>query len=358
MGREELKNAQTAKKDEFYTQLEDINAEMMHYEKQFKDKVVFMNCDDPTWSNFWRFFHIEFERLGLKKIVSTHYESGETTSYKMEYMGGDDENVEAGIKTDLTQNGDFRSPESIELLKEADIVITNPPFSLFREYVTQLIEYNKKFIILGNVNALTYKEIFPLVKDNKIWLGASIHSGDRKFYVPDDYPLNASGCGVDADGRKYIRVKGVRWYTNMDYSARHKDLETTYLYSKKDDLYPELYQKYDNYDAINIDKTNEIPMDYNGVMGVPITFMDKHNPDQFEIIGLGNSRDNFTPNKDYINPKKHTKDGKIVNGGSINCVLTLETDKQPNGMVYYTSDNSKYLIPPYARILIKRKGGK
>lgn len=358
MANKELSKAKNDKKDEFYTQLEDINAEMIHYEEQFKGKTIFMNCDDPTWSNFWRYFHLEFERLGLKRIISTHYESGEVASYKMEYTGGDDENVEAGIKTDLTQNGDFRSPESIALLKEADVVVTNPPFSLFREYVAQLIEYDKKFIILGNVNALTYKEIFPLIKDNKIWFGASIHSGDRKFYVPDDYPLNASGCGTDKNGRKFIRVKGVRWYTNMDYLARHKDLDTTYLYSKKDELYPDLYKKYDNYNAINVDKTNEVPMDYYGVIGVPITFMDKHNPDQFDIIGLGNSRDNFTPNKDYINPKKHTKDGKTVNGGAINCVLTLETTVKPKDVVYYTSDNSKYLIPPYARILIKRKGGK
>ena len=285
-----LNEAKTAKKDEFYTQLEDINAEMIHYEEQFKDKIVFMNCYDPTWSNFCRFFHLEFERLGLKKIIATHYDPQKST-YKLEYAGGDDENVEAGIKTDLTQNGDFRSPESIALLQEADIIVTNPPFSLFREYVAQLIEYNKKFIILGNVNALTYKEIFPLIKDNKIWLGASIHAGDRKFYVPNDYELNASGCGTDADGRKFIRVKGVRWYTNIDYAARHKDLETTYMYSKKDDLYPELYQKYDNYNAINVDKTNEIPMDYDGVMGVPITFMDKYNPDQFEIVGWSRHND-------------------------------------------------------------------
>jgi hypothetical protein len=326
MANGQLNNAKNAKKDEFYTQLEDINAEMMHYEEQFKGKTIFMNCDDPTWSNFWRFFHLEFERLGLKKIVSTHYESGEVASYKMEYTGGDDENVEAGIKTDLTQNGDFRSSESIEILKEADIVITNPPFSLFREYVTQLVEYNKKFIILGNVNALTYKEVFPLVKDNKMWFGASIHSGDRKFYVPDDYPLNASGCGTDKDGRKFIRVKGVRWYTNIDYSARHKELETPYLYAKKDELYPDLYQKYDNYDAINVDKTSEVPMDYDGVMGVPITFMDKHNPEQFEIIG--NSSENAGP---------ITVDGKL---------------KQKPQRFYV---DGKRL---YDRILIKRKEGK
>lgn len=282
----DLLNAKNAKKDEFYTQLDDINAEMIHYESQFKDKIIFMNCDDPTSSNFWRYFHMEFERLGLKKIIATHYEYGETASYMMSYEGGNDEDFEEGLITELTQNGDFRSPECVELLKEADIVVTNPPFSLFREYVELLIQYNKKFIIIGNVNALTYKEIFPLVKENRIWFGVSIHSGDRKFYVPDDYPLNAAGCGIDDDGRRFIRVKGVRWYTNMDYTARHHNLETTYYYSKKDELYPELYSKYDNYDAINISKVAELPMDYDDVMGVPITFMDKYNPDQFEIIGM------------------------------------------------------------------------
>lgn len=319
----DLGNAKNAKKDEFYTQLEDINAEMVHYESQFKDKVVLMNCDDPTWSNFWRYFHMEFERLGLKKIISTHYEAGETASYMMTYEGGNDEDFEVGVCTELTQNGDFRSPECIKLLDEADIVVTNPPFSLFREYVATLMNYKKDFIIIGNVNAITCKDIFPLIKDNKMWFGASIHSGDRKFYVPDDYPLEAAGCGVDDNGRKFIRVKGVRWYTNMDYKARHSDLDTTYYYSKKDKLYPELYPKYDNYDAINVDKTNEIPMDYNDEMGVPITFLDKFNPEQFEIIGIS---------------------------GDLAQPLIIE-GKKKSGRFYL--DNRRL----YDRIVIKRKDG-
>ena len=281
----DLSNAKNAKKDEFYTQLEDINAEMINYEEQFQGKTIFMNCDDPTWSNFWRYFHIEFERLGLKKIIATHYEYDNVPSYKMEYEGGNDENYEEGIKTELTQNGDFRCDECVNLLKSSDIVITNPPFSLFREYIAQLVHYEKKFIIIGNINAVTYKEVFPLIQSNKLWLGASIHSGDRKFHVPNDYPLNAAGCGTEPDGRRFIRVKGVRWFTNMDYEARHEALETTYFYAKKDVLYPELYPRYVNYNAINIDKTSEIPMDYNGEMGVPITFLDKYNPEQFEIVG-------------------------------------------------------------------------
>jgi hypothetical protein len=180
----------------------------------------------------------------------------------------------------LKGDGDFRSQECIELLKQADIVVTNPPFSLFREYVAQLIEYDKKFLIIGNVNAITYKEIFPLIKQNKIWFGASIHSGDRKFWVPDDYELNAAGCGVDETGRKFIRVKGVRWFTNLDYKERHENLILYKNYT------PEEYPTYANYDAIEVNKTSDIPCDYEGKMGVPITFLDKYNPDQFEIIGF------------------------------------------------------------------------
>lgn len=188
--------------------------------------------------------------------------------------------------TELAGDGDFRSKECLELLDEADIVVTNPPFSLFRDYVATLMEHKKKFIIIGNVNAITYKEIFPLIKNNEIWIGASIHSGDRAFYVPDNYPLNASGCGIDADGRKFIRVKGVRWWTNLDYRQRHEELILVKKYK------PEDYQKYDNYDAIDISFTKDIPCDYAGYMGVPITFMDKFSPDQFTIEGMaaGNSR--------------------------------------------------------------------
>lgn len=347
----DLSNAKNAKKDEFYTQLEDINAEMVHYEKQFKGKTVLMNCDDPTWSNFWRYFHIEFERLGLKKIIATHYEYGEVASYKMEYEGGNDEDFDVGIKTDLTQNGDFRSPECIELLKEADIVVTNPPFSLFREYIALLMEHGKQFIIIGNVNAITYKEVFPLIKENKVWLGASIHSGDRKFYVPDDYPLNAASCGTDSDGRRFIRVKGVRWFTNMDYKSRHIDLETSYYYAKKDNLYPDLYPKYDNYDAIDVGKTSEIPMDYKGIMGVPVTFIDKYNPDQYEIIGCGDYTGKYGSNDIGIKKigEKWIKRYREQGGkGHYTANMT--------SLVYYDSDGNA--CNTFKRILIKRKAGK
>lgn len=253
-----------------------------------------------------------------------------------------------GVKK-LKGDGDFRSKECIEYLKLADIVVTNPPFSLFREYVAQLIEYKKKFLIIGNQNALTYKEIFKLIKNNEIWLGSSIHSGDREFRIPDDYEVRSKSLRIDDKGYRYIRVVGVRWWTNLDYKERHEDLLLYKTYNEEE------YPKYDNYDAINVDKTELIPKDYDGVMGVPITFMDKYNPEQFEIVALGNSRDNFMPNKDYKNPKKVLKDGKIVNGGAINCVLAIETIKKPKKAIYYISENSKYLIAPYARILIRNK---
>ena len=197
----------------------------------------------------------------------------------------------------LEGNGDFRSDECVELLKQADIVVTNPPFSLFREYVAQLVEYDKKFLIIGNQNAITYKEVFHLIKENKLWLGCSIHSGDREFRVPDNYPLNAAGYRIDENGIKYIRVKGVRWFTNLDTSKRHEELVLYKNYT------PEEYPKYDNYDAIEVSKTVEIPSDYDGVMGVPITFLDKYNPEQFEILGLDDHRVNWRGRGPDLNGK-------------------------------------------------------
>ena len=278
-----LNNASKAKKDEIYTQITDIEKEMRYYREHFKDKVIFCNCDDPEYSNFWRYFQLNFYELGLKKLISTHYEDSKP-SYRMDIVSTD-QDTQCGIpdyvKTPLKQNGDFRSPECIDILKEADIVITNPPFSLFREYIAQLIEYQKEFIIIGNMNAIHYKEVFPLIRDNKLWIGPSIHSGDRKFNVPDDYPLNAAGCGIDADGRKFIRVKGIRWFSNIDTEQRHENLILYKHYT------PEEYPKYENFDAINVDKVVDIPCDYYGYIGVPDNFLDQYNPDQFEIIGLG-----------------------------------------------------------------------
>ncbi|MBU4368397.1 adenine-specific methyltransferase EcoRI family protein [Patescibacteria group bacterium] len=293
-----LRDASKAKKDEFYTQLSDIEKELGHYEKHFKNKAVFCNCDDPRISNFFHYFSYNFEKLGLKKLITTCYKNQQPDLFSrnnsekaiyLEYTG--DKNgdkipnpEEIGIKH-LKGDGDFRSKECIELLKQADIVVTNPPFSLFREYVAQLVEYDKKFVIIGNLNAITYKEIFKLIKENKIWLGHSIHSGDREFGVPDDYPLNAASSRIDENGKKYIRVKGVRWYTNLDYKERHEDLILIKTYKGHESEYP----KYDNYNAINVNATKDIPDDYKGFMGVPITFLDKYNPDQFKIIGMSAS---------------------------------------------------------------------
>ena len=317
-GNENLQKANKAKKDEFYTQLTDIEKELRHYKEHFKGKTVFCNCDDPYESNFFKYFAMNFNFLGLKKLIATCYErspiAGEElplfhfykvkdpgdppVAHKIEITEVVDENGDGAtdlsdvklllqnrknLLTKLTGKGDFRSEECVELLKEADIVVTNPPFSLFREYVAQLVQYDKKFLIIGNVNSITYKEIFPLIKENRLWLGASIHSGDREFAVPDSYPLNAAGCRVDENGKKYIRVKGVRWFTNLDYPQRHEDLDLYKRYTAEE------YPEYDNYDAINVAKTGEIPYDYNGVMGVPITFIDKFNPDQFEILGATES---------------------------------------------------------------------
>ena len=288
-----LTKAKLAKKDEFYTQLGDIEREAMHYREYFCGKTVLCNCDDPRVSNFFHYFSYNFEFLGLKKLISICDKNQERDLFTtkatdraiwLEYDGDKNGNripdpEEIGIHY-LDGDGDFRKEESINLLKRADVVVTNPPFSLFREYVAQLVKYEKKFLIIGNVNALKYKEIFPLIKQDKMWLGCSIHSGDREFGVPDDYPLEASSCRIDEKGRKFIRVKGVRWYTNIEHKERHEEM---ILYRKYD---PAVYPKYVNYDAIEVSKTADIPCDYDGVMGVPITFMDKYNPDQFEIVGM------------------------------------------------------------------------
>lgn len=292
-----LHEAHRAKKDEFYTQLSDIEKELKHYTRHFKGKTVLCNCDDPRVSNFFRYFALNFQILGLKRLIATCYmndnpdlfSQGESVNHSIysDFDGcsecnelTDFSNIKSKkLHGDGTYSaGDFRSQECLALLKQADIVVTNPPFSLFREYVAQLIKYDKKFLIIGNVNAVTYKEIFPLIKDNRLWLGCSIHSGDREFGIPESYPLTAAGFRVDEKGNKFIRVKGVRWFTNLDYSERHENLILYKTYN------PEEYPKYDNYDAINVDKVADIPCDYYGVMGVPITFLDKYNPEQFEIV--------------------------------------------------------------------------
>ncbi len=279
----ELSKARINKNDEFYTQISDIERELRHYRPQFKGKIVFCNCDDPEESHFWKYFSDNFEFLWLKKLISTHFER-DKSSYKLEIIG--DKNHDGKInkldikKTPLKQNGDFRSPECIEILKEADIVVTNPPFSLFREYVEQLFQYNKKFLIIGNINCITYKEIFKLIQENRVWLGINIGRGISGFIVPKHYGLYGTEARTDENGNRIVATNNCLWLTNLDNNKRHENILLYKTYT------PTEYPKYDNYDAININKTKDIPMDYSGAMGVPITFLDKYNPEQFTILWL------------------------------------------------------------------------
>ena len=289
--------AKISKKDEFYTQLSDIESELQHYKEHFKNKVVCCNCDDPRNSNFFKYFACNFENLGLKKLITACYnhqkedlfaqEKSEHAVF-LEYTGEKNPNVEEiGIQP-LKGNGDFRSQESIELLKQADIVVTNPPFSLFREYVEQLVKYDKKFLIIGNINAITYKEIFTLIKENKAWLGINMGRGISGFIVPEHYELYGTEARIDSAGNRIISPNNCLWLTNLDTSKRHEDIILSKTYYGNESQYP----KFDNYDAINVDKTKDIPMDYKGVMGVPITFLHKLNPEQFEVIKFRKGNDN------------------------------------------------------------------
>lgn len=324
---------------------------------------------------------MNFNKLELKKLIATCYATSPIANQQLtlfDVIGGEEENQDKPYKaivttvydktgdggvdmfdvaelfksgenelTELAGDGDFRSKECLELLDEADIVVTNPPFSLFRDYVATLMEHKKKFIIIGNVNAITYKEVFPLIMNNKIWIGASIHSGDRAFYVPDDYPLNASGCGVDADGRKFIRVKGVRWWTNIDYRQRHEELILVKKYS------PENYSSYDNYDGINVDATSDIPCDYAGMMGVPITFLDKYSPDQFEILGVTQSWCGVA-SKIYPKQVQIDKNGKRSQVTKLNDGAAIKVEVPPKGKTYYDVDGELF-VKTYARVLVRNK---
>ncbi len=311
-----LTSSKAKKNDEFYTQMVDIENELKHYKNHFKDKIVLCNCDDPYESNFFKYFALNFNTLKLKKLICTCYAGSpviyeqlsildieplkiykgyENKPYKIEITEIPDVNndgavdlsdVECLLKSEknvltlLNGDGDFRSKECIELLKESDIVVTNPPFSLFREYVQQLMDYNKKFIIIGHQNAISYKEIFPLLKDNKMWIGYGMNLSMR-FRMSDSYVVNGKTSFIDEKGHKIGTVSGITWYTNLEIEKRHEDIILYKKYSKDD------YPKYENYDAINVDMVTDIPVDYMGKMGVPITFLGKYNPDQFEIIGLG-----------------------------------------------------------------------
>lgn len=310
-----LHKAKDAKNDEFYTQLTDVAKELMHYKAHFKNKIVFCNCDDPTWSAFWKYFHLNFSELGLKKLISTHYDK-ENPTYKMEYTGGNDNDIEVGVKTPLEGNGDFRNQECLDLLDECDIVTTNPPFSLFRSYIGTLMEHKKKFLIIGNRNAITYKEFFPLLKDNKVWLGCT---NVKEFLQPDGSIKKFGNIG---------------WFTNLDVAKRHEKLILWKNYTQEE------YPKYDNYDAINVDKVSEIPCDYDGVMGVPITFLDSFSPDQFEIVGFGSGSFGIDIG---------------VTGYKEEYIPLLGNTAPVKGNLYYVKNGKP--ITPYKRILICKKAG-
>ena len=306
-----------------------IEQELRHYKHHFKDKVVYLNCDDPRVSNFFHYFSYNFEVLGLKRVIATCYKSQTMDLFSqndsdqaiwLEYTGDKDGNrvpdpEEIGVKL-LQGDGDFRSSESIELLKQADIVVTNPPFSLFREYVAQLMKYNKKFLIIGHQNAITYKEIFPLIRENKLWLGYGFKGNAAHFAsVYED----VAAAGDHREGM--IRVSGVQWFTNLDISKRHEDMVLYKTYNPKE------YQTYDNYDAIEVSKTKDIPMDHSGVMGVPITFLNKYNPDQFEILGMAaSSYDEYMMGI----PFKGQKDGRpIVAGENVYARIFIRRKSKP-----------------------------
>ncbi|MBH2000931.1 MAG: adenine-specific methyltransferase EcoRI family protein [Moraxellaceae bacterium] len=293
-----LQKAKTSKSDEFYTQLCDIENELQYYKTHFENKVVFCNCDDPRASNFFRYFLSHFKELGLKKLITACYkeqtddlfnESKEENGFFFEYMKEDGKTNLPNTTNIVYFNGDgdFRSSESIELLKQSDIVVTNPPFSLFREYVDQLVKYDKKFLIIGNVNAITYKEIFKLIKENKAWLGINLGRGVSGFVVPQHYELYGTEVRIDDSGNRIVSPNNCLWLTNLDTFKRHEDIVLTKKYWGNENEYP----KYDNYDGINVNKTKDIPLDYEGAMGVPITFLHKFNPDQFEIIKFRKGND-------------------------------------------------------------------
>lgn len=353
-----LHKASQAKNDEFYTQRVDIEKELKHYKEQFRGKVVYCNCDDPFESNFFKYFAANFNELKLKKLITTSFVKSPIVGgqlplfeveglkpsgkepFKIEIKEVPDTNGDGAINIDdvkyllkhdkntatpLHGNGDFRSDECIELLNQADIVVTNPPFSLFREYVAQLVEYDKKFLIIGNLNAITYKEVFKLVKKNKLWLG--YNNGAKTYLVPDNYEQD--NIFVGTDGKKYAKMGNTGWYTNLDISKRHESLT---LYKK---YTPEEYPTYDNYDAIEVSKVVEIPMDYNGIIGIPVTFLDKYNPKQFEILGI-TDRD---PNNNYRTKMYTREDSPKYNDLNRRAAIRINNN----------------LKPFYARLLIKSK---
>lgn len=388
-GNSNLASAMGAKQDEFYTQLRTIEDELRHYRKHFKGKTVLCNCDDPFESNFFKYFALNFNKLGLKKLIATCYAGSSITGTQLSLFGNDtdeqrrtpykaivttvhDANGNGGVDmldvAELFRNGenrlerldgdgDFRSPECLALLDEADIVATNPPFSLFREYLSTLIEHQKNFVIIGNQNTATTKDIFPLLKDNKVWLG--YHSGHTLFEVPDTYgipdfydkgdrqKLRSNGYVIDENGKLWRNLGNICWFTNLDIRKRHDQMILIRKYK------PEEYPRYDNYDAIEVSMAANIPMDYAGVMGVPITFLDKFNPEQFEIIGITKTWFGLA-NKVYPKQIQVNKQGKRSQVTKLNDGAVIKIDTPPENKTYYVVDGGLYM-QTYPRLLIRNK---
>lgn len=386
-GKEALVRASRAKNDEFYTQLVDIEAELRHYREQFRGKVVLCNCDDPYESSFFKYFAMNFNHLGLKKLITTSYVGSPVTgeqlslidvegmpkntpvkpAYRVEITEVPDANndgaidlsdVEYLVKSErnvislLTGGGDFRSAECVALLDEADIVVTNPPFSLFREYVAQLVEHGKQFLILGNQNAITYTDIFRLIKEDRLWLGYDNY-GKKWFRVPDGYDHTTTESRIKVeDGVRYLSMGNIVWFTNLDTTKRHDFITLYKRYS------PDEYPRYDNYDAIEVGRYSDIPYDFDGLMGVPITFLDKYNPDQFEIVGWTRGRDEFDarPTKRYVNARQVKPDGTESNGGKVNTGPTLLLDRRTaKGVVYVADDVEGFLVQTFMRIIVRNR---
>ncbi|OFP26504.1 adenine-specific methyltransferase EcoRI family protein [Corynebacterium sp. HMSC068G04] len=399
-GNTNLGAAKVAKNDEFYTQWNDIEIEMQAYLEYdpdvFRGKTVLLPCDDPGASNFTKYFALNFEKFGLKKLISTSYapasnpavtekgqmlldfELGEDLDEKFNeddtwHRGriyvleqGTDLNDDGRLNKEdlqwdyLEGDGDFRSEEVTKLRNEADIIVTNPPFSLFREFLAWLIEGDVQFSVIGNMNSVTYRDVFPLFQENRTWYGPSISSGDREFRVPDSYPLTAAGQRVDEQGNKFVRVKGVRWFTNIEHGRRHEPLvlmtmDDNLIYGSKT-VRSVAYPKYDNYDAIEVPETMGIPSDYDGMMGVPISFLDKYSPDQFEILGITKTWDDGAGLKKKIYPTQTqvSKNGATSNVGKLNDGAAIPHDTPPENTTYYEVEG-RIFTQPYARVLIRHR---
>lgn len=356
-----LGSAKAAKQDEFYTQLSDIEKELRHYRKHFKGKVVYLNCDDPRESQFFYYFSYNFERLGLKKLIAACYKSQDVDLFStgstekavyLEYEGDKDgDRVPGRNEIEVKEffgDGDFRSAESIALLEQADIVVTNPPFSLFREYLAQLMEYEKKFLIIGNMNAVTYREVWPYIQNDEIWLGATrAGTGQMWFRINNDF-LVKSGQRTDENGQRWQTIGSSAWFTNLDHSKRHEELTLYKTYNSDE------YPSYDNYDGIEVSKAVEIPVDYDGVMGVPITFLGKYNPEQFDIVGITKTwygaANKIYPEQVQVSPTGTRSRVTKLNDGAV-----VKLTKAPENKTYYIVGDECY-VQMYARVLIRKRG--